>query len=286
MNRYITLINILLLTFGAFCGVKAFYRILTEQLDYDPRYRAVSRRPAPSREDRASKPSSYYDTIVERDLFNTAKGDVEEEEQIDVEALKQTELKLKLLGTVTGEGRDAYAVIKEQTERQENLYRTGDTIQRAILKMILRRKVILSVDGRDEVLEIEEATSSAGPRERPRAPTRSSSRTSARSENRTLRRSQIEAAVEDVSGLMQSVNIRPNIEDGEPNGLLLTKVVRNSIFSKMGLRRGDVIMGVDGEEIASVDDALGLYNKLRNATSVELEIKRRGVPKKIDYRIR
>ena len=152
--------------------------------------------------------------------------------------------------------------------------------------MILRRKVILSVDGRDEVLEIEEATSSAGPRERPRAPTRSSSRTSARSENRTLRRSQIEAAVEDVSGLMQSVNIRPNIEDGEPNGLLLTKVVRNSIFSKMGLRRGDVIMGVDGEEIASVDDALGLYNKLRNATSVELEIKRRGVPKKIDYRIR
>ena len=53
----------------------------------------------------------------------------------------------------------------------------------------------------------------------------------------------------------------------------------------MGLRRGDIITGVDGQAIESVDDALALYNRLKSASNVKLEIKRRGQSRILDYNI-
>ena len=64
-------------------------------------------------------------------------------EKLDIESLTPTDLKLKLLGTVTGDEKEAYAVIEDTAVRRQNLYKIGDTIQNATLKMILREKVVL-----------------------------------------------------------------------------------------------------------------------------------------------
>ena len=45
------------------------------------------------------------------------------------------------------------------------------------------------------------------------------------------------------------------------------------------------IMGVDGNEIESVDDALSLYENLKTASNVKLQIKRRGRIKEIEYHV-
>jgi len=282
MKRYIILINITLLTFGTFWSVKIFYNVLIEQLNHGTQYRAIFK-PVSSPEDRISNPLAYYNTIIERNLFNTEKENTNKTKQIDIEALKQTELKLKLLGTVTGDGKKAYAVIQEEKENQQNLYKIGDTIQQASLKAILREKIILNVNGTDEVLTIEKIRST-GNRKTPRRISRA--RTAAPRQHITLERSQIENAVKDMNSLMKSVSIRPHTKNGKPDGLRLTRIQRNSIFNRMGLKRGDIIYGVDGENIESVDDALALYTKLKNASNVTLEIKRRGVPKTMIYRIR
>ncbi len=76
-------------------------------------------------------------------------------EKIDIKAPKKTKLKLKLWGTITGNGVHAYAIIEEATRREQKLYRVGETIQNATIKMILREKVVLSVEGNDELLELE-----------------------------------------------------------------------------------------------------------------------------------
>ncbi|MFW5640437.1 MAG: PDZ domain-containing protein, partial [Thermodesulfobacteriota bacterium] len=74
--------------------------------------------------------------------------------------------------------------------------------------------------------------------------------------------------------------------NGKPDGLTLTRIRRNSIFRRLGLRNGDIITGVDGEPIESVDDALKFYNNLKSASDVSLEIKRRGRGQKMEYSIR
>jgi general secretion pathway protein C len=65
----------------------------------------------------------------------------------------------------------------------------------------------------------------------------------------------------------------------------LTGVRPSSIFYKMGLKSGDIIIGVDGKNIESVDDALKFYQSLQSASKVQLELKRRGRPKTIEYNI-
>ena len=290
MKQYLTIANLLLITIALYFGVKIFYVTAAARLEKG------SVLTADTRIDKASAlitrfPFSHYGSIIERNLFKTKKEALQNVEKVDVGNLKQTELKLKLLGTVTGGEESAYAVIEEDKNRRQNLFRIGDAVGNATLKMILREKVILSVGGRDEILEIEKIS----PAGIPGRPTSASARAARRKASGTakvpqtqrinLKRSVLVEASGDMNRLMKDVSIQPHFEDGKADGLRLSRVSRNSIFRKMGLRRGDIITGVDGQSIESVDDALSLYDRLQSATNVKVEIKRRGQPRILDYSI-
>ncbi len=278
MKRYYTILNFVFIAGAVYFSVNAFYIITTAQLDTAHPSRTATKQIAVPQGSEAN-PFSYYKTIMDRNLFNTKTGTGQAPDKIDIETLKPTELKLKLLGTVTGDKDKAYAVIVDPVKKRENLYRAGDTIQSATLKIILREKVVLRVNGRDEILEIEKV----GADERTTVPSRRS--TTAGSQNLTLKRSQIQAAVDDVNTLMKQVRIRPHFTNGKPDGLRLTGIRPNSIFRNMGLRSGDIITGVNGAAIESVDDALKFYKSLQSSSNVQLQLKRRGRQKTIDYTI-
>ena len=148
--------------------------------------------------------------------------------------------------------------------------------------MVLREKVVLHVNGKDEILNIEKVASrNTGDKKYQRLSKEVSRDTTP--QNITLQRSKIEAAVTDVNSLMKQVRIRPHFTNGEPDGLRLTGIRPNSIFYNMGLKSGDIITGVDGKDIVSVDDALKLYQNLQSASNVQLQLKRRGRPKTLNY---
>ena len=103
--------------------------------------------------------------------------------------------------------------------------------------------------------------------------------------NITLKREKIDAAVNDLNTLMKQIRIRPHFKGGKPDGLTISGIRSKSIFSEMGLRNGDVIVGVDGNNIETVDDALKLYESLQSATGAQVQIRRRGQIRTIDYKI-
>ena len=278
-SRYFTISNIVLITIAVYFSISGFYKVATYRLDPVPPPMVAGDRQISSVEDEISHPSSYYKPIVERNLFNTNKDADSKPVSIKTETLKQTELKLKLWGTVSGLGGQTYAVIEEAKSRQQNLYKVGDAVQNATVKMVFREKVILSVNGQDEVLEIEEIRGLASGRMPPQTATKS------RRQKITLKRSQIESSVKNVNELMKQVKIRPHTENGQAAGLMLSSIQRGSIFRRMGLRSGDVITGVNGNSLVSVDDALKLYENMKSSSNMSIEIKRRGRTRTIDYNI-
>jgi len=278
MKRYLTLLNVLLITAAVFFVVKAFYKVAGAKIDHAPPSQAAARHVIPN-EASTRHPLSDYRAIMDRNLFKTKTGTGGRPQKLDIESLTPTDLKLKLLGTVTGDEKEAYAVIEDTAVRRQNLYKIGDTIQNATLKMILREKVVLHVNGKDEILGIEKVREA---RKTDRSPERKSA---SNSRNITIKRSQIDTALQDVNTLMKQVRIQPHFQNGKPDGLRLTGVRPNSIFYKMGLKSGDIIIGVDGKNIESVDDALKFYQSLQSASKVQLQLKRRGRPKTIDYNI-
>jgi len=277
MKRYITIINIIFITAIVYYSVNGFYKIATSKLD-NMNVSPVAAKSISAVEKEKKAPLTDYDTIFEHSLFGKATGKPKVPGRVEVDKLKQTDLKLKLWGTVTGDADKAYAVV-ESNGGTQNLYRTGDAIQNATVKMILREKIILSVNNKDEILEIEkqQTLKNVKPnRARPRL---------VRSRTVALKRPQIESAFQDVNKLMQQVNIRPHFERGIPDGLTLTGIKPDSIFRKMGLISGDIITAVDGETIQSVEDALKFYESLKSAATVKLDIKRRGRARTIEYKI-
>jgi general secretion pathway protein C len=282
IQRAILLINLALITLGAYCGAGLFYQIWTLQ------NQSAAIEPAsevqPSGDIAASaKPYSVYRTILQRNLFKTQKAQEtgSQQAQINLDDMEETKLQLKLWGTVTGSAQQSYAVIEDTQKREQNLYRVGDSVQDATVKAILRAKVVLTVNGQDEVLAMEDMQEGAPSRSIASREAPSPATQTTRAQRVSLRRSMIDQAIQDVGQLATEIRIQPSEE-----GLSLSNIKPNSIFRRMGLRNGDVLKSVDGQQIRSVDDALRLYESLKKSDSVTVELQRRGGNRTINYNIR
>ncbi len=283
------MINVLLITAGLYFGISAFYTIGTAWLGdpvEKPLPRSVKKSVAKPKVE--TKSLSAYGAIAQRNLFNTSPESAAPVKAINVDDLKETDLKLKLWGTVAG---TEYAVIEDAKTREQSLYRVGDSIQNATVKMILRQKVVLSVNGRDEILGMEEpgTASRRGGGPSPRMARQESSPpkmpVSSYPRQLTLKSDQIESALENLDQLMEQARIRPHIEEGQPAGISITGIKPNTVFRKMRLRNGDIITGVNGAPVESVEDAIKVFGDLSSASEVQLEIKRRGRKRTLNYKI-
>jgi general secretion pathway protein C len=310
----LNLLNLLFLTVAIYFAVDVGYDLLKVKINKPlPTNKAAQELiPAP---EPPPHPFAYYQPVITRNLFNSKSIESikkPEPKEVELDSLKKTQLQLKLWGTVASAGEDSYAVIEVEKERHQNLYRVGDTVAGAAVKRILREKVVLTVAGKDEILEIQKPAKPStmspiaargpmpppspfpGPAPEPapappalEALPPADADLSAISKRRiTLQRTQIESSMSNISQLMGEAKIEPNIINGNPDGLLINDVKPNSLFRRMGLRNGDVITGVDGKAIETVDDALKLYENLKTAEGASVEIKRKGQNQTIEYKIK
>ncbi|MGE0546854.1 MAG: type II secretion system protein GspC [Kofleriaceae bacterium] len=85
---------------------------------------------------------------------------------------------------------------------------------------------------------------------------------------------------------VKGARVVPSVQNGKSNGFKLYAIRPNSAYAKLGLSNGDTISSINGFELTTVDKALEVYTKLREATSLELEVVRRGKPVTMKYTIR
>ncbi len=91
--------------------------------------------------------------------------------------------------------------------------------------------------------------------------------------------------MENLGQLMEQATLRPHIENGQAAGISITGIKPNAIFRRMRLRNGDVITGVNGNSIDSVEDAVRVFEELSTGSNIQLQIKRRGREQTLDYSI-
>jgi len=296
------ILNIILVTVLILFTVKLGYQILSAKLlqasspdlamlaDTD----TYTKRSDTTGDRHKFKKISAYQSIMNRDLFKTkeeAKPD-KDVSDLELEKLKQTSLNLKLFGTITGRDEQDYAVIEDTKKRKQGLYKRGDTIQNAEIKLVLRKKVVLNVNGKDEILLMEDDKPDKAKKSRKRSSQKRLVPEGSFDDERfdmgetvNIDREKINSSLKNINQLMSQVKVRPHFKDGKPNGLLLSHVQQNSIFKDMGLQNGDIVKGVNGKEIQSVDDALKFYDNLKSSSAVELQIERKGDPLSINYQI-
>lgn len=295
MKYFSIILNLIFLTLTMYFCVTVFYKYVNDgwgmPLDksrnvlVSPTDLDVSSRSAGGRKS-GFLPRAEYDLIIKRNMFRIeemedAKKELSSEPDINLDTLEKTALNLTLWGTVTGRNKENFAVIEGEKNKEQLLYKKGDSLDEgAIVKKILRRKVVLHYRGRDQVLEMEEKTlnsveTSSGKKP---APVKVSERLE-------IKRSLIDESMSNINNLMKQVRVRPHFTSGKADGLLLYGIKPDSLFRKMGIKNGDILLGVDGNGITSVDDALDFYKNLKTQSDIKLQIKRRGRIEEIEYHV-
>jgi type II secretion system protein C len=185
---------------------------------------------------------------------------------------------LHLIGVAT-DPIGLFAVILNRKNSHQGLFRTGDSVDGALLLRIQADQVTLRRNNRlitlmleSFSLEEEEPLTGVTPREDYPAYHLS-----------VMEQADIETAWTETQTLMTRIELLQNTDNGTPAGFTVQKVAAGSVFDKIGLMQGDVILGVDDMEIAIMDDAMEIYNCLRTQENVRFTIKRNNETLTLDY---
>lgn len=268
-----------------------------------------------------------YQVVSARNIFAVSKLLAAQNPVIeDPAALAPTSLRVRLLGTVAGDSRNGRAIILDEEKSKQNIYKVGDSLQGGEIKRILREKVVIQVDGRDEMLVMSEksdseltrsasvrlASSLPAPsmptqdRPNPLGPNLSSLPPgsspdlsglpsggspdmidlSPGSSSLTISRSELQKLSPNTEQITKQAGFVPYLKKGVTEGLIINQIKANSIFEKLKISNGDIVQKINGKSIQSPEDLEVIAQSLESESQINIELTRRGRLRNINYNLR
>ncbi|WP_223670684.1 type II secretion system protein GspC [Kangiella shandongensis] len=226
------------------------------------------------------QPTVNVERIAALHLFGEANAPVEE--QVEAE---ETKLNLKLLGTYVSEDDAVSSAIIQSSGNQENVYFIGDKLKvrgNVTLHQVETLKVIIKNGGKYETLTLleqlnQQVMSTARKPERAKGPERTiDKRRDARLSRELAEMKQ--KLYDNPQSMMDIAKVERVIDDsGQVSGYKVSPGKDPRMFTRLGLRRNDVITSVNGQPLND-QGLMGVLNELNNAQSVEVTIERNGQP--------
>ncbi|MBA3392218.1 MAG: hypothetical protein H0T89_06220 [Deltaproteobacteria bacterium] len=94
--------------------------------------------------------------------------------------------------------------------------------------------------------------------------------------NYRVPRATVDRLLANPDAFARQARIVPAIRNGQPEGFKLYAIRPNTLWASIGLKNGDTIRAINGMPLTSLDKALEVYTKVKDATQLEIELSRRG----------
>jgi general secretion pathway protein C len=229
--------------------------------------------------DSASRsPLQNYSVITERNLFlSTLKTISDKQLEGGFFGASQEVTSFDLKGTVSGGASFGFIVIEEKGKNKQRLYRLGDMIGSARLIKITRNTAIIKSTDREITLKIKE-TPEGSLLSRSSAP-----QADMPNSGMALSRGEVNEKLRDLKTIMTQAAVRPYFEAGAQEGFIISDIKPESLYQKLGLQNGDIIIDVNGKRMQTADDILQLVNIMQSGGNITLSLKRNGKAETINY---
>lgn len=243
-----------------------------------------------------------------RNIFNSEAPAIEEEGTVDnsnAQDLVKSDLPLKLLGTIFASDPGlGIAIVENTSKKSVNSFMVGDVIlEGAIVREILRERVIFDRNGRREYIEVEKKELSRSRRQAGQAKTPSLglSPLASKAPPNSFKEEGFERSgssivmsetykqrllTADFAKVLQDAKASPNYVEGELRGFKLNRIRSDSIYEKAGLQNNDVVEEVNGVPLRDTAQAIRLLNSLRSANEIEVRVNRGGSSLSLNLEIR
>ncbi len=225
------------------------------------------------------KDQNYYETIVTRNLFNSAAQGVNAIPS-GGPALPST-MTAKLVGTVAGDPEYAYAVI--DYNGKVDVYRVKDDIGGAIILAIERKKVIILHNGAKEELSmfVEQNQGGAGPSYLPG----NNEVRQVGTGTYAIPEHTFKGAIQNMGQLLTQARVVPNLQGNRINGYRIFAITPGSLYANIGLQNGDIIYSVNGIRVSTPASAMELFQQLQNERRFTVNINRNGQSMTLNYTV-
>jgi len=185
---------------------------------------------------------------------------------------------LKLVGTAVTLSPDrSIAVIEDLKNRRQWSFHEGDRAWDILIKAIRRDHIVIDAGNGEKTVKMRSflATGTAPVRHISGPTATSINRTGSRERHVVLDRVVTEAAFSEPEAVLDRVDITSARLLNREVGFRIAAFDADSIFSKMGLRSGDLLLAINGREIAGPEEAKSLFETLREGGDIDLTVRRR-----------
>jgi general secretion pathway protein C len=197
--------------------------------------------------------------------------------------------KVKLAGTVVGDGVGALAILEDLRSKKQLLYHLYEHIPDVGQLVQIRRDGIMLQEG-DQREFLELAIAKLGQASTAPVPTALTAGLTARSGpssgRMTLDRRLVSQSVSDVPRLLSQAQAAPYYHDGRLEGWRIDSIKPDSFYEKIGLQPGDVLQRVNGVEVRDPGMMLTLFQQVKDERQVKLDLLRGNRRTTLVYEIR
>jgi len=278
--RVVWLIKAALVVALAYAGL----RTITGHLDigaFDPETVSGENR-APEVEPvqvRSRSPADYTE-ILQGNLFSGSNDAVDSARATSLDSLPSAEeLGLRLVGTLAGGPAISRANIQNIKSKTTGVYRIGDTIGSATVEAIQQDAVVLRHQGRQLILRLHTGAT-GGDRE----PVGNADPQAGKKAAPTEPRSALPPVKADyVAEVFRKATIEPYVKNNRTQGLRITGLDKIPMAEMFGLKNGDIIQSVNGQQLTSKQKAFQVLMKARTQSKVDIQLLRNGKNKDLSF---
>jgi len=100
-----------------------------------------------------------------------------------------------------------------------------------------------------------------------------------------VKRKEIDFYAKNLNQIWKSIKIKEQIKNKRLQGFKVTWIKKGSIFDKLGLKKDDLITGVNNKKFKSISQVFKLYNNMQKMDNLKLTIMRGNEEKELEYEI-
>lgn len=100
-----------------------------------------------------------------------------------------------------------------------------------------------------------------------------------------VKRNYLNSYVNNIEKVWNNISIKEIRKNGKIDGFKVFKVKKDSVFDKLGLKRGDIIKSVNNNVLSSYADAFKVYNNISSTKYLNIEILRNNEIMELNYEI-
>jgi general secretion pathway protein C len=217
------------------------------------------------------EPPQELAAIAERNIFGPIGAPVVA--PVPTPPKPTAKIPLNLIGTFVSRKEKPYAIIEDPRKGVQEVFDINDNVfGEAKLVGIFRDRVEIDREGTVEVLRMDEDAGAGAD--------------TPGGEDIWVAEAEVDTALGNLPLLLTQVRAVPYFKEGQPVGLRLFAIKAGSIFEKIGLRNGDILMSINGNSLADFSQAMKLFERLKSERSIRVSLERNREVKEIRYQIR